>query len=114
MFPKNINPKQMSAMMKKMGIKTEQVDAEEVIIKCIDKEIIIDQPEVVKTDMKGMISFQISGNVSQREIKAEVEFGDDDIEMVMEQTGAGREDCIEALKKTGDIAEAIMMLGNKE
>ena len=116
MFPGGVNPKQMQTMMKRMGIKMEEIDAEEVIIKCSDKEIVITNPSVAKVVMQGQASFQITGQEHTREIKAAeeeediaIEISEDDVDMVAEQTGVSKEKAKEALEKTGgDIAEAIM------
>ncbi len=117
MFPGGVNPKQMQTMMKRMGIKMEEIDAEEVIIKCSDKDIVITNPSVAKVVMQGQASFQITGQEHTREITPEgeedvsVEISEDDVKMVAEQTGVSEDAAREALEKTGgDIAEAIMNL----
>jgi len=112
MFPGGMNPKQMKTMMKRMGIRMDEIDAEEVIIRCSDKEIVITNPNVAKIVMQGQASFQITGNEETREIQEEevaIEIDEDDVTMVAEQTGASEEEARAALEKTGgDIAEAIM------
>lgn len=104
-----IDPKKMQAMMKQMGIKQEEIDAERVIIEGNDKRIIIDNPSVVKVVMQGQESFQISGDVREEE---ESGFNEDDIKMVMEKTGKGEDEVKEALAETNDIAEAIVKLSS--
>jgi len=37
----NINPREMEKMMKKIGMKQENIDAEEVVISCKHKKIIV-------------------------------------------------------------------------
>ncbi|MBW2980990.1 nascent polypeptide-associated complex protein [Candidatus Woesearchaeota archaeon] len=107
MFP-GINPKQMEKVMRQMGIKSENVDAEEVIIKTSDKEIIISNPQVTKIDMKGQETFQIVGEVSER---APESFSDEDVTMVMEQTGKSEGEVKETLiRNQGDIAKTILDL----
>ncbi|PKP54510.1 MAG: nascent polypeptide-associated complex protein [Candidatus Altiarchaeales archaeon HGW-Altiarchaeales-3] len=112
MFPGGMNPKQMKTMMKRMGIKMDEIDANEVIIRCDDKEIVITDPAVSRINMQGQISFQISGNEEEREIEeeeVEPEIDEDDVKMVAEQTGIGMDEAREALEDAGgDIAEAIM------
>ena len=106
-----INPKQLDKMMKQMGMKTENIDAREVIIKTKDKEIIIENPVVQKVNVMGQDSIQIQGNIIERELK---EYNEDDIKLVMEQADIDREKAEELLNKTnGDIAEAIL-LASKE
>ena len=67
MFPK-LDPKKMQAVMKQMGINQEEISASSVIIEKEDgNKIIISNPSVVKINMQGQDSFQISGEVSEEE-----------------------------------------------
>ena len=112
MFPGSINPRQMKQMMKRMGIKTEEINAENVIIKGIDKDIIIENPQVIKTIMQGQEVFQISGEVREEERDEEaVEISEEDTEMVAQQANVSREEAKKALEESnGDIAQAIVNL----
>ncbi|MBI4020952.1 MAG: nascent polypeptide-associated complex protein [Candidatus Aenigmarchaeota archaeon] len=105
-----INPKQIEQAMKKMGIKTEQVDAEEVIIRCPDKEIVIASPQVSRVNMMGQDTFQVAGEVSERRRGPSPE----DVKMVMEQAGVSDAEARKALEETGDIAESIMRLRKEQ
>jgi len=102
-----INPKQLEKMAKKMGIQSAEIDAEEVIIKTKKGEIIITNPQVSKVNMMGQDTFQISGDIEERE---STEFSEDDLRLIIEQTGATPEDAAMALEETGDIAQAILKL----
>ncbi|MAG52971.1 MAG: nascent polypeptide-associated complex protein [Nanoarchaeota archaeon] len=103
-----VNPKQMKQMMKKMGMKQEDIDASEVIIKCSDKEIVIRNPEVAKIEMMGKENFQISGDVEERGLET---FNEDDVNTVKEQTNCSEEEAKEALERNeGDLAKAILEL----
>ena len=62
-----INPKQLEKAMKQMGVKSEDIPADEVIIRSAGKEIVISNPTVTKVNMMGQDSFQISGSVSERD-----------------------------------------------
>ncbi len=111
----NINPRQMDQMMKKMGIQQEDIDAEQVIIICADKKIVIDNPSVQRVNMMNKISFQISGDESEESLEEEsdepVEVTEEDIRTVMEQTNSTEEEALQALGDTnGNIAEAIILL----
>ena len=114
----NINPRQMEQMMRKMGVKQEDIDAEQVIIICSDRKIVIDNPSVQKVNMMGKESYQISGDESEEELDAApedsdapVEISEDDIKTVMAQTGGSEEEARQALEDTkGNIAEAILLL----
>lgn len=103
-----INPGQMKAMMKQMGIKQEEIEAERVIIEKNDgKRVIIENPNVVKINMQGQDSWQITG-----EAREEAEgIKEEDIRLVMEKTGKSEKEVRKALEEVNwDIAEAIVKL----
>jgi len=104
-----LDPKMISQAMSRLGIKQEELDAKQVIIKLADKEIVIDNPKVSKINMQGHENFQVSGDISERKPAAEIT--EADIATVCEQTGADEEAAEAALKKNnGDIAAAILEL----
>lgn len=104
----NINPKQIQGMMKKMGISQIPVDAKRVIIECEDHNIVIDEPSVLKVNMQGQKTYQISGE--EREESTQI-FSDEDVQMVVEKTGKSEEEVKKFLENNaGDIALAIMEL----
>jgi len=102
-----VNPKQMEKMMKQMGMQTQEIDAEEVVIKAKDRNIVISNPQVTRVKMMGQDTFQIAGQVSEQPLE---KFSAEDVRMVMQQTGATETDAKAALEETGDLAEAIMRL----
>ena len=115
MFPGGMNPKQMKQMMKRMGMKMDEIDAEVVIIKGVDKEVVIENPQVMKVSMKGgQETFQIVGDVSEKGIEEEevaVEISEEDVEMVAQQASVSEDDARKALAEAnGDLAGAIMKL----
>jgi len=102
-----IDPKKMQAMMKQLGMKQEEIEAERVIIECSDKRIIIKEPNVVKINMQGQDSWQITGNASEEEKG----ISEEDIVQVMEKADVSKEKAEQALKDSnGDLAEAILSL----
>ena len=107
-----MNPKQMKQMMKRMGIKVEEIDASIVVIHSPDKEIIIEDPEVSKTVIQGQEMYNImGGRVKEEEVEAKVDIEDDDVKMVAEQAGVTEDEAKAALEGAGgDIAGAIMKL----
>ena len=106
-----MNPRKMQQMMRKMGIAQVEIDATEVIIRCPDKEIVITEPSVSKVNAMGQETFQIAGNITEREISSEPTINDDDIKTVMEQAGVDEEKAKSALDASkGDLAKAIMDL----
>ena len=105
MFP-GLNPKNMEKMMKQMGIKQEDIDADEVIIKSSSGNLVIKNPKVTKINMQGNETFQISGEVHE-------EMNEEDIKTIMDQTKCSKKEAEEALiESNGDLAEAIMSLKN--
>ena len=106
-----INPRQLEKMAKKMGIQSTTIDAEEVIIKTSESEIVIRNPSVAKVNMMGQETFQISGDIEEREKE---DFTDADVEMVAEKANVSKEDAREALQKFGGIAEAIVGLSEDQ
>lgn len=106
MIPGGMDPKKMQAMMRQMGIKSEEIPSSKVVIETESGALVIENPQVVKVTMQGQTSFQISGDV-----KKEERISDEDIKMVMEQAGCSDEDARAALEKNeGDIAQAILSL----
>ena len=92
--------------MSKMGVKQEDIPASEVIIKSPGKEIIIKNPNVVKVNMMGQETYQITGEVSEGSGISE-----DDILTVADKAEVSEDEALKALEKhKGDLAEAIMDL----
>ena len=54
-----MDPRLVKQAMKKLGVKQEEIEASEVVIKCSDKNIIIRNPEVLKVNMMGQETFQV-------------------------------------------------------
>jgi len=101
-----MNPRQMQKAMAKMGMKQEEIDAIEVIIKTPTGNLIVKDPQVVKVKMMGQESLQITGTIEEESL-----ISDDDVNTVAEQTGKSKEEARNALEETsGDLAEAIMKL----
>ncbi|MCD6523082.1 MAG: nascent polypeptide-associated complex protein [Candidatus Diapherotrites archaeon] len=103
-----MNPKQMEKMMAQLGIKHKPINATEVIIRMDGKEIVIKNPKVTEVTMQGIKTFQVVGDIEERERQP---FTEEDVSLIMEQVGCSEEEAVAALKKhKGDIAEAIMEL----
>lgn len=106
-----MNPRDVQRAMKRMGIKQEEIDATEVIIKTSDKEIVIQNPQVSKVNMMGQETFQVVGEIEERPISSEPDINEDDIQTVASQTGVTEEEAKQAiLNNEGDLAKAIMSL----
>ena len=71
MFP-GMNPREVQKAMKRMGIKQEEIDAELVIIKTADKDLVIKNPHVTKVNMMGQALNaleQSNGNLAEAILK---------------------------------------------
>ncbi len=105
MFP-GINPKKMQKMMQQMGMKQEEIDAKEVIVKCEGKDLIVRNPQVAKVDFMGQEMLQVTGSLEELEgVKEE------DIKTVADQAKVSEGKARKALEENnGDLATAIMSL----
>jgi len=104
-----MNPKMLKQAMKQLGIKEEQIEAEEVIIRTKDKDLIIRNPSVSKVNMMGQDSIQVTG-----EIEEQPRLSLEDVRLVMEQANVKEDKAKSALEKSnGDIAEAILLLSSE-
>ncbi len=113
MFP-GMNPRMMKQAMKRMGIKQEEIDdAEQVIIKCSGREIIIDNPQVSRVNMMGQDTFQVVGEISERKPDSTPDISDEDVKTVMDQCGVSEDEARKAIEDAeGDLAKAIMELSD--
>ena len=110
MFP-GMNSRKAAQMMKKMGIQQVEIPATEVIIKTSEKEIIITEPQVSKVNMMGQETFQIMGNINERELSTKPEINEEDIQTVMEQADVPEDEAKKAISDSeGDLAKAIISL----
>ena len=115
MFP-GLNPKKMQAVMRQMGISQEALEAKRVIIEQENGNIVIENPEVVKINMKGSTNFQISGDIMeegpiQEDEDSNEDTTEEDIKTIIEKTNCNEEEAKNALEQAnGDLTEAILTL----
>ena len=119
-----LNPRKMKQMMEQMGIDIEDIDAEEVIIRTADEELVFTDAEVQLMNAQGQQTYQVVGEPESRERGAgeapaaeetsDADAGaipDEDVELVATRTGASQADAREALEATdGDLAAAVERL----
>ncbi len=117
-----LNPRKMKQMMNQMGIDLEDIDAEEVIIRTAEEELVFHDAEVQRMDAQGQQTYQVVGEPETRprgegsEIEAGADdsadsaFSEDDVEIVAMRTGASEEEARAALEETGDLAAAVQKL----
>ncbi len=111
MFP-GVNPRQMQKMMKQMGVKQDQLNAVRVEVFLTDgTKLVFDDPEISKVNMMGQEMYQLQGTPRQESLDTTPDISDEDVETVMAQTGATREEAQRAIDDAGgDLADAIMSL----
>jgi nascent polypeptide-associated complex subunit alpha len=123
-----VNERQMKMMMKRLGMTTEPVEnVEEVLIRTRDQEHVIKAPEVTVLTVQGVRTYQVVGEATVRPRTASSAPAaggptptasappagppEEDIRLVMEQTGVARPEAIQALETAGGApAEAILSL----
>ncbi len=105
------NPRQMKRMMKKMGMKSEELDAKKVIIETEDKKLVFEDAQVINMKVQGQNMYQIIGDPREEAPEGKVLIPDEDIKMVAERTGVSEEEAKKALEESnGEPAEAIINL----
>jgi len=110
MMPGNMNPRQLNQMMRRFGINVKEIEnVKKVTIQTDTKEYVFENPDVTMMDAQGQTTYQIIGKPKIVERKEEIP--QDDVKLVMEQTGKSEKEAKKALEETkGDIAEAILKL----
>ncbi|HDD60415.1 MAG: Nascent polypeptide-associated complex protein [Thermoplasmata archaeon] len=121
---RGLNPRQLKMLMKRLGIEVEELEGvKRVIIVKEDCELYVEDPSVTIMRTPEGETIQVAGKLkemplgsredAEKEGKREggVEVPEEDIQLVMDQTGVSRERAIEALKATsGSPAEAILKI----
>jgi len=131
-----LNPRKMKQMMQQMGIDVTEIDAEEIVIRTADEELVFTDVEVQRMDAQGQATYQIVGEPESRSRGAGEEAGeitdaggdadadadaagesgaasipDADVEIVAQRTGASEAAAREALQEEGgDLAAAVSRL----
>jgi nascent polypeptide-associated complex subunit alpha len=123
-----MNPRKMKQMMKQMGIDVDELDAEEVVIRTADEELVFSDVQVTRMDAQGQETYQVVGEPESRAVDAgaagAVEAGDDgadetddagipqdDVELVAMRAGVSEDAARDALEEAdGDLAAAVARL----
>ena len=106
-----MDPKKMQAMMRQLGMSQQEISASKVTIDKKDgSKIVIEDPSVARISFQGQESFQISGNTKEEAGESEFTISEEDIQTVVDKTGATKEQAKRTLEETRDLAEAIMKL----
>ena len=115
MMPR-MNPRQMKRMMQQMGIKsTEMEEIEEVIMRGKNNDYIVKDPSVTVMEVQGQQTIQIIGDIETISKGSESAINEEDIELIMEQTGVSEDEAKKELEEAnGEPAEAIISIMNKK
>ncbi len=118
-----MNPRKMQKMMEQMGIDMTELEAEEVVIRTPDEDLVFTDAEVTRMDAQGTQTYQIAGEPESRERDAGgdeadasadddgPEIPDADVDLVVGRTGASETAAREALEaEDGDLAAAVSRL----
>ena len=98
-------------MMDRLGINMKEIqNVQEVVIRTPDKEMHITNASVSEVNAQGQRVFQVMGDVEEVEVEKKA-FGEEDVLLVQQQTGASKERAMAALEETdGEVARAILKL----
>ncbi|EMA23598.1 nascent polypeptide-associated complex protein [Haloarcula argentinensis] len=118
-----MNPRKMKQMMEQMGIDMEDIDAQEVIIRTPDEELVFDDAEVQLMEAQGQKTYQVVGEPESRELdsgegsaaadeadesSSDPGVDEDDVELVAMRAGVDEDTAREALEANdGDLADAV-------
>ena len=108
-----LDPSKMQQMMKQMGIDIEEIDAQEVVIRTAEEELVFTDAEVQRMDAQGQQTYNIVGDPDTREVSESTDEDDpglpqEDVEMVSNAAGVSASRAREALEATdGRPADAI-------
>ena len=106
------NPREMRRLMRQL--KAKEIDAYEVVIKTKEGDYVVEEPQVMAMELQGQKMLQIIGEMKKVEVENEEKkevFSDEDVQLVMQQTGCTEEEAINALKEAnGEPAEAIISI----
>ena len=88
----------------------DQIDGvEEVIIRTVDKDLVIKKANVSEMKMKGSRMFQVIGEDVEERLREKPKFTREDVLLVAQQANVSEAKAEQALKDTdGDLAQAIM------
>ncbi len=100
------NPQNMEKMMKQLGLEMESVPAARVTVETEDgRELVFESPELNRMEVQGQTMFQLQGDYTEQDAGS-----DEDIELIMEKTGASEAEARDALEEHDDLTAAIMSL----
>jgi len=118
---RKISPREARRLMSRMGVKMEALDGvERVVIYMDEKELLIEEPNVMVMEVGGQKVFQITGRISEKavekteEVVEKPEISEDDVMLLASQTGVTVEEARKALEESGgNLASALVILKSR-
>lgn len=106
--------RQTRRLLERMGVNLEQIaDVEEVIIRTVNKDIVVKGVSVAEMKGKGMHVFQVTGEDVEEIVREVPKFSEEDILLVSQQAGVSKEKAEQSLMDSdGDLAQAILKLSS--
>ncbi len=122
---RKLSPRQLRRMQSRLlgnlGLDLKELgQAEEVVVRFENREIVIRGPNIVEMKIEGEKILQVIGGETEERAPETVseeayEPSQDDILLVATQAGVSEEEAAQALKDTGgDLAKAIMLLRSRK
>lgn len=109
-----ISNRQARRLLQKLGLQMKEMEGvKEVVLRMEDgRELVVESPMVYQLTSKELSILNVVGRLTERKAEEEeVTLSEEDVELVMQQTGASRDEAIQALiESNGDLAEAILKL----
>lgn len=105
-----MNPRQLKAMQKKLGLNIEELEGvKEVIIKTEDRTLVFRDAAVTCMEVSGQVTYQVVG--TPEEVTTDSGIPKEDIMLVAQQAGVSEAEAKRALEECGgEPAEAIIKL----
>ena len=113
---RRVSPRALRRMMRQMGMSMTPVEGVlEVVLRLPDKQVVLEDPEVLMVEMGGQRIYQvIPARVREEAItpaRPVMEIPEEDVQLVAQQAGVSLEEARAALEQTGgDLAKAILLL----
>ncbi|MCX8185414.1 MAG: nascent polypeptide-associated complex protein [Sulfolobales archaeon] len=119
MFP--VSPRELKRMLKKYGIEVQELpDVRSVTLSADSYDILVRDPQVaiLNVGQQKVIQIVCSGveKVEKKQLPQQIPaVSEEDIQFIVEQTGASRDEVLKALvEEGGDIAKTIIKLQEKK
>lgn len=109
-----IDPRKMNQMMRQLGIDVKEIEGvQKVVIQTASKDIVFDDASVTVMTAQGQKTYQVTGTPREEQHDVRLAYSEEDVAMVVEQTGCTEDEAKAVLEETGgDLAEAIVKLSD--